>query len=94
MKNIKIVALSVLSGGLSSLCYAQDNDEVRMGTKRQVADDISVAPAEYRRPESYNPLERRFKYNLTDLKDKYFEMIMEKAQREFNRVVNVNGSGK
>jgi alpha-L-fucosidase len=91
--NLKMVALSVLFG-LSSLCYAQDDDEVRMGTKKQVADDIPVAPAEYRRPEGYNPVEHRFKYNLTDLKEKYSEDLMKKSQKEFNRVVNVNGTGK
>ena len=55
---------------------------------------IPEAPEEYRRPEGYNPVEHRFKYSLNDLRNMYSEKMMNDAEKEYNRVVEVNGKGK
>ena len=56
--------------------------------------EIPLAPQEYRRPEGYNPQEHRFKYSLSDLRDMYSEKMMIEAEKEYNRVVEVAGTGK
>ena len=55
---------------------------------------IPDAPEEYRRPKGYNPVEHRFKYSLNDLRNMYSEKMMQDAEKEFNRVLEVNGKGK
>ena len=55
---------------------------------------IPEAPEEYRRPKGYNPVEHRFKYSLNDLRNMYSEKMMQDAEKEFNRVLEVNGKGK
>jgi alpha-L-fucosidase len=87
----KIVFLSAFLFSLSILTYSQDADIV-YGNKN--LSDVPLAPKEYRRPEGYNPLEHRYKYNLTDLKDKYSDKMMQDAAREYNRVLNSNANGK
>jgi alpha-L-fucosidase len=52
------------------------------------------APAEYRRPAGYNPAQHRFPHSIQELHEKYSVEMMEKAEKEYNRVLEVNGNGK
>ena len=56
--------------------------------------EIPEAPEEYRRPKGYNPVEHRFKHSLNDLRNMYSEKMMLDAEKEYNRVLEVNGKGK
>ncbi|MDR0845399.1 MAG: alpha-L-fucosidase [Tannerella sp.] len=66
--------------GLSSLSYGQE-------------EAIPVAPKEYRRPEGYNPVEHRYKLSLNDLKEQESEKMMQAAEKEYNRIFDINGKG-
>jgi alpha-L-fucosidase len=57
-------------------------------------DDIPTAPPGYRRPANYNPAEHRFLYSLQELSDKYSEDMMQRAEKEYNRIVKINADGE
>jgi alpha-L-fucosidase len=77
----KSLILSVLLCVLSTLCYGQTVE-------------IPVAPDGYKRPDGYNPAQHRYKYSLSDMKEKFSEKMMQDAEKEFNRVLDVNSKGK
>jgi alpha-L-fucosidase len=64
------------------------------GNGQQDNVELPDAPEEYRRPEGYNPVQHRYKYSLNELKDLYSEKIMQRAEKEYNRVYGVNYEGK
>jgi alpha-L-fucosidase len=63
-------------------------------------EDIPLAPKEYRRPsgidpgDDYNPALFRYPYKLKDMMDKFSEETMQRADREYRRMEEVNSSGK
>lgn len=56
--------------------------------------DIPLAPAEYRRPDGYDPVSYRYRYSLSDLKDKFSKEMMQNAKGVYDKVMRVNCSGK
>jgi alpha-L-fucosidase len=77
----------------TGLLCAQDADIV-LGNQNKSKDEIPTALAEYRRPDGYNPLEHRFKYSLKELQVNFSEKLMLDAEKEYNRILNVNSKGK
>ena len=68
--------------GLTVVSRAQENVE------------IPDAPEGYRRPAGYDPVLHRYKYSLIDLKDQFSEKMMQDAEKVYERVLDVNSSGK
>jgi alpha-L-fucosidase len=56
--------------------------------------ELPIAPKEYRRPEGYKPAEHRYQYSLNALKEKESAQLMQDAEKEFNRIYEINGKGK
>ncbi|MDR3094571.1 MAG: alpha-L-fucosidase [Bacteroidales bacterium] len=57
-------------------------------------DSIPTAPKEYRRPEGYDPVKYRYKYSINELKNRYSEEIMQKGEKEYNRMLDMAAKGK
>lgn len=57
-------------------------------------EDAPEAPQEYRRPLGYDPAPYRYKHSLEDMKRLYSEQMMKTADKEYDRIMNVNYGGK
>ncbi|MDR3095131.1 MAG: alpha-L-fucosidase [Bacteroidales bacterium] len=75
--------------GTGSLSYGQQTWK-----DATVDDPVPLAPAEYRRPEGYDPVPFRYKYSLKEMQEKFSAQTIELAHREYARMQDVIAKGK
>jgi hypothetical protein len=83
----KTISLCIAVSALCSLNFAEEP------AVKQAAEPLT-APPEYRRPENYNPVEHRYKYSILELHQKFSEELMQRAEKDYNELLKVNGNGK
>ncbi len=60
--------------------------------KKEISEQIPLAPEQYRKPENYKP--ESYGYTLNELKDQFSEGMMKRSAEAYQKVVSVNEKGK